>query len=1204
MVDPTDTATLDPAEPEASSMSRDLTRIDLTEAVLAAAIVLARFAGVEEATVSDAGSRWHKKLALPRGATVWHVLTQLGRVPGDAVTVEVTGVRHLGVTVSRPGQTSRSWWSWSGGDTSVGDLTARVRRVLRASGQEPHRTLRDLPVLTPGELAAHAVLKTPASIAKGIDVTDALRRHAVSRPHATAVVQPDPVTARCVTYAELEDEVALFAAGLRALGAGPASVVAFALPRSVELVVAILGALRAGIPFTALSPTMPGPRARGMLDDCRALFVVAQASWDLPHRMLTPTEVTAAAQAMPSARASGHERHGVDGGDALVAADTAYVLFTSGSTGRPKGAVIGTAALRGYVAAVLASFRLAAHDRVLQIAEPGFDVVLEEVLPTIASGACVVIADPTCLDSPESFGAFARAQGVSVINLPSSLWAAMFTSIASAPGAIRLVVVGSERVPAAAFHDWHATAAGNVRFVNAYGTTETTITSVVYDPDDHADALVRRTGSVPIGRPLANTSVRIVDAHGDPTPFGVPGELVVGGTSVFSGYLGARSTQREYHTGDLVVLDASGVLLHAGRLDAQVKIRGRRIEPAEVEAALEALSGVRRAVCTTVGSEENTRLVAVVVPGANVALDPLALRAELAGNLPEWLVPHQIALIAALPCNERGKADHAAIRALFTPTAAADDPPPDDPPPKAATTEEIVAGCVAALLGCPTPRASDSFFALGGNSVQAIRLVARLAKLLGTAVPARQVFATPTIAAIARAFDAPPAGAVLPIVRRAHRGVFPLTSGQRAMLRTIGSPRRPRPYFEMSEAFRIAGPLNRAALRHALRRLVQENEALRTVIDPAGTQQRVLPAWEPAIVQVDVSGLDVAGREAALEGRMQAAREPFDLTAEPAFRVVLVRLEVDVHVLLLTFHHLFFDGWSYGVCYERLGALYAAALAGGAAVGSEPISQPEFGDYAAWLTTACTDEVRAADIAYWRRALAGYRAPQLCQRLAPQCTSSAASQPIDAATTAAVDALATASAVTPFAVLYATFAVVLGHLLDHTDLLLASNDANRYQPGTEQMLGYLAVSQLSRIQLHTDDTFGDLARRAHATLVAARHHLSVQWEELVAELGLTNAVHVRFSLQDTPAAGELRLEGLDVQLLPERAERGGRRAVVVNVWRRAREYEVQWYSRDDLALPVSPGQALRMFASTLARVVVDADQRVPALQLALAGQGG
>lgn len=1160
-------------------MSKDAA-IDLSptggmgELAVAAAVVLSRFANSERVVIRHDGAG-DVDLAVQRSGSAQQALQRARRVRGHSVIVEASdpggALHHAAIRRLTSNSATVTWISKRLSEAALDD---RTRQVLRAVRLRPDTLVRDLPVLTQEELDGHARLRLGPSTPAGVDIDGALRRHGSQRPHASACVE----VGRVVTYAELDAAATAFARGLAARVDRAGGVVALALPRSVRLTVAILGTLRAGVPFTATGPRTPPERARMLMDDARASLLVSDQPFDGSTVPWTTVDgVLADGASRPST------------GSKAVATDPAYILFTSGSTGRPKGVVVSREALACYLDAVIPAYGLRASDRVLQVAEPGFDVLLEEILPTVAVGATVVAAGTTCLNSPADFDALVTAEAVTVLNLPSSLWTTMYRrggdgEFAAPPACVRLIIVGSERVPASAYLAWRRTASARVRLVNAYGTTETTITSITCELGDLVSNMVERLGVVPIGVPLANTDVRVVDRFGDPPPFEVPGELIIGGGSVFSRYLGvAPHKTAEYRTGDLVCLDRTGLLAHLGRLDGQLKIRGHRIEPTEVESALEALPGVAQATCSTLGSDDNARLVAAIVPEPGVTLDGPILKGELARRLPDWLVPNEVMVAASLPVNDHGTVDRNGLRAQVCANAPA------------ATgltgTERVVADQVARILGRPTPAATDDFFTLGGNSLQAIRLVARLANQFGIAMAARQVFLTPTIGEIAAWLDAAvPAGGD-PIDRRAERGLFPVTPGQRAMLRFLGPADRPRPYFEMWEGFWLNGSLDRGALAWALRAVVEENEALRTVVAEAASAQRVLPGPPPPVNLVDLSHLSGPAQALAVERELTLARSPFDLTAEPAFRPVLLRLGAEDHVLSLTMHHLFFDGWSFGVLNERLTDLYA-----GYPTATIRSSRPDFGDYAVWLARRTTEEVRADDLTYWRKELGDYQPVDLhAKDLSIDHSATVASHTLDLRATAAVEALATACAATPFAVLAALFAIVLGRLVDRTDLVFASNDANRYHTSTERMIGYLATTRLTRVRLDTANSFRSLVRQVHAGFSAGRQHMSLHWEDLLNELGRPGAAQFRFSLQDTPNAGVLTLPGLVVEPIPEVTATGGRRPVAVTAWRGASGYEIQWHSRNDLGSRLSSRDAVAMFARATVGAF-DPDQTVTALQ--------
>ena len=515
----------------------------------------------------------------------------------------------------------------------------------------------------------------------------------------------------------------------------------------------------------------------------------------------------------------------------------------------------------------------------------------------------------------------------------------------------------------------------------------------------------------------------------------------------------------------------------------------------------------------------------------------------------------------------------------------------------------VVARRVADLLGCPVPAASDNFFALGGGSIQAAWLMAVLAAEFGAAPSAREVFLAPSIAGIARAVEQElAASSPLALRRRRRRGSFPLTAGQAAMLRFLDRADRGYPHYVMAEAYCLHGPLDRAALGRALAITMRENEPLRSLVDPAAAAQRVLRYRPLPLVEQDLQRLPPAERAGAVRRELARNQAAFDLTVEPAFRVSLLRLSRTEHVLGLCFHHVFFDGWSYAIVYRRLAELYRALNAGQAPRVHPP--RPEFGDYALRQAAGSAGEVRARDLEFWRRELAGYQPAQIGldgSRL--EFSSSMAVHVTDAATTAAVQAVATAAAATPFAVLAAAFAVVLSRLVHRGDLVFASNDANRYHPDVMEMVGNLATTLLTRVRVRGAHTFGQTVQALQSRLSVNRQHQSMHWEDLVAAVDQPEAVQFRFSLQDTHEYAGLSLAGISATPIQDESPPRGRRPVAVAVTGGAGGFRVEWYGRDDVAIP-PPSQAVAAFGLVLSAAVRGPHRRVASLwRLADRGAG-
>ncbi|HEU0053466.1 MAG TPA: condensation domain-containing protein, partial [Longimicrobium sp.] len=615
------------------------------------------------------------------------------------------------------------------------------------------------------------------------------------------------------------------------------------------------------------------------------------------------------------------------------------------------------------------AFGVETGGRVLQFASFSFDAAVAEVAHTLLGGAALVMAPPGQA-GPELL-ALLRDQAVTVATLPPSLLAAL---PADDLPALRTVVSAGEAVSADVVARWSA----GRRFVNGYGPTENTVCATVsIDPSPN--------GRPPIGRPIANVRVYVLDPRMRPVPVGVPGELYVGGVGVVRGYLGQPGQTAErfvpdpfagapgarlYRTGDRVRWGADGELEFLGRVDFQVKIRGFRVELGEIEARLAEHPAVREAVVAArEGAAGDSRLVAYYV---GEPMDVEALRAHLGARLPEHMVPAAYVHLDALPLTPNGKVDR---KALPAPEGDAYARRGYEAP--VGETEAALAEVWSELLKVERVGRWDHFFELGGHSLLAVRVISRVRQVLGAEMRIADLFERPVLADLARTID----GAVrteLPPIERADRsGPLPLSFAQARLwfleqLDDLGAT------YHIPTLLRLGGELDRPALGRALDGIMARHEALRTTfVEVEGEPvQRIAPVEESRfhLLEHDLGGHP----DAAAELRRLAAEEadaPFDLERGPLIRGRLVRLAEDDHVLLLTMHHIVSDGWSMEVLTRELNTLYDAFRRG------DPDPLPplpvQYADYAAWQRRWVAGEVLREQTAYWKSALAG--APELLE---------------------------------------------------------------------------------------------------------------------------------------------------------------------------------------------------------------------------------
>ncbi|HEV2736376.1 MAG TPA: amino acid adenylation domain-containing protein, partial [Longimicrobiaceae bacterium] len=829
----------------------------------------------------------------------------------------------------------------------------------------PDRRLSELPLLREAErLRLAAWSAGPAAGPAEGTVHERFGARARLAPDALAVESAGDAP----TCAELEARANRLAHHLRGRGVGPETRVGICLEPGTERVVAMLGVLKAGGAYLPLDPEYPAERLAWMLEDAAAPVLVARSG--------TADRLSADGVRTVVLLDADADRIAAESAEAPVAAvdpgNLAYVVYTSGSTGRPKGVMVSHAALLNLCAWHGRAFGVTAADRAAQLASFSFDAAVWETWPYLLAGASLHPVDAETRASPEALRALLLERGITLTFAPTALAEALLGLEWPERTPLRALLTGGDALrvrprPGLPF-----------ALVNDYGPTEAAVvaTSGAVDAGEAARA-------PSIGRPIDGVTVRVLDPHGGPVPTGVAGELYVGGAGVARGYLGRPALTAEtfvpdafsgewgarmYRTGDRARWLADGELEFLGRTDRQVKVRGFRIEPGEVEAALSMQPGVREAAVEVRDGPGGKRLVGYVVAAEGSAVDAAGVRAGLRERLPDPMVPAALVVLDRMPLTPAGKLDRAALPepdSVGTPSART---------APATPTELLLADVWAEVLGGERPAPGDDFFALGGHSLLAARVVSRVRETLGVAIPVRALFEAPTLGGLAGRVDAlrtEGAAARAPIEAVPRGGPLPVSPAQgRIWLQHHLSP-APESY-NLGVALRLRGPLSPAALRAALEAVVARHEALRTrFVEERGEPVQVVePPMPLPLPAVDLSRLPAAEREARV-ARLAAddMARPFDLERAPLVRGALLRLGADEHVLLVAAHHVAFDGWSAGVLTRELREHYAAALAGRPA--DLPPLAVQYGDYAAWERKRLEEPEFQRKLEFWAGELAG-----------------------------------------------------------------------------------------------------------------------------------------------------------------------------------------------------------------------------------------
>ncbi|PBP69979.1 non-ribosomal peptide synthetase, partial [Pseudomonas syringae] len=818
----------------------------------------------------------------------------------------------------------------------------------------------------------------------------------------------------------------------------------------------------------------------------------------------------------------------------------AYVIYTSGSTGQPKGVMIEHRNLVNLVAWHCEAFNLSHRKRVSSVAGVGFDACVWELWPALCVGASLSLLPGQALGNDvDALLGWWRRQDLDVSFLPTPIAEIAFAQ-GIEPASLQTLLIGGDRLRQFPNPD------SRVALINNYGPTETTVVAT--------SGLIDATQSaLHIGRPIANTQVYLLDAHGQPVPIGVSGEIYIGGAGVARGYLNrpeltaerflddpfsAETAARMYRTGDLGRWLADGNIEYLGRNDDQVKLRGVRIELGEIEAQLKQIADIRDAV---VIAQEDTpgekRLTAYyTMQEAAQAMTAQTLRAALQARLPEYMVPAAYVKVSEWPLTPNGKLDRRALPAPGDDAYAS-----RDYEAPAGEVERALAEIWQELLGVDRAGRNDHFFELGGHSLLAMRLISLVRQRLSVELELAALFANPQLGALACVVAQAQNNTLPQIVPTSREAQLPLSFAQQRLW-FLAQMEGASAAYHIPAGLRIVGALDEAALQRALNRIVARHEVLRTTFVQTGDQAVVL-CIHPEETGCPLRKYDLtthADSSSELARLMdEEAIGRFDLQQGPLIRGSLVRLSDDEHVLLLTMHHIVSDGWSMGVLTRELGALYAS----GCQADADPLPQLsiQYADYAVWQRGWLSGEVLHKQSTYWQTALLD--APALLMlpsdRVRPtqqDYTGDAVPVVLDATLSHELKALSRRHGTTLFMTLLAGWATVLSRLSGQDEVVIGSPVANRMSAEVEGLIGFFVNTLALRVNVSDDPTVEALLSRVKACTLAAYEHQDLPFEQVVELLKPVRSLshsplfQAMLSWQNTPPA-ELALEGLGLTLL-------------------------------------------------------------------------
>ncbi|GAA3755480.1 amino acid adenylation domain-containing protein [Salinactinospora qingdaonensis] len=976
---------------------------------------------------------------------------------------------------------------------TVARFVDEVRHVLACV--EDERPLRAIHRLDEHQARRARLAATGPPPPEPRPLGDLVAEQAARHPDAAALIGADET----LSYADLDARAARIAGYLRSRGIRRGERVGVCLERGTDLGAALMGVVYAGAVYVPLDPEYPHERLSYIAADADLGALIAPTGVaDLlpgtaPRIDLAP-EAAEIAQA-PLLRES------------VTVEDAAYMIYTSGSTGRPKGVVVAHRGLAALATTQGQRMRVGPGVRVLQFASPSFDASIAELTVALLNGAAAVLLPRSSLlgeGLPEAL----RTHRVSHLTLPPSLLPGL------APqelGPVDHLLVAGENCPGELID----TFSQDRKVYNAYGPTEATVCATMSPP-------LSGTAPPQLGDPVAGTRIHVLDRWLRPVRDGVPGELHIAGEGLAHGYwnrpglTAARFVAdpfgppgaRMYRSGDLVRRRPDGELEFLGRVDDQVKVRGHRIEPGEIEAVLSALADVAQAVVTVDRTGGEQRLVAHVVPASGATPTPERLREAAARELPAYMMPAAFVRCDAIPLTPNGKVDRASLPAVDW----AGQSEAGHVAPRTAT-EHTLAQVWRDLLGAERVGVHDNFFRVGGDSVGVIRMLSRVADTLGTRLPVRTAFDHPTIAELARLLDAEPEEATdetVPALTPVPRdGRLPLSAPQRRLWfldRYEGGSAE----YNSGCALRLHGPLDTAALSAAIDALVHRHESLRTTFEERDGRpvQVIHDRHGVDLVQTDLTGSPAEQRAAELDTLAdEFIHRLFDLGRGPLIRALLATIDTDEHLLVLGIHHIVVDAWSLGVMTRELGALYRAAAAGATdprqivrEAGLAPLPV-QYADFAAWQDAYLESERFQRRLDHWRELLADAEPLDLpTDRPRPPMRRGHGTNrtfEVPETTLRAVRALETAGDVTLFMVLTAAVQVVLARHTGQDDIVVGTVTSGRERAELEEVVGFFVNTLALRTRVDESATGQELLRTVREVTLGAFEHGDVPFDTVV-----------------------------------------------------------------------------------------------------------
>jgi amino acid adenylation domain-containing protein len=930
-------------------------------------------------------------------------------------------------------------------------------------------------------------------------------------PEAVAVV----FEGEELTYRELNARANQVAHYLQTLGVRTEVLVGICVERSLDMIVGILGVLKAGGAYVPIDPTYPTERIAYMLSDSQlpVLLTHKKLVASLPEYQARVIyldtdweEISAESKLAPISD--------------VKPENLAYVIYTSGSTGFPKGVLIQHGSLVNYTTAAIALYDTSECDRVLQFSSISFDVSAEEIYTSLISGATLVLRTDSMLDSVSIFLQKCCEWKLTVLALPTAYWHELTARLSQEnfvlPPSLRLIIIGGEKALTERWKIWLEYVGQGVRLVNNYGPTEATVGATICDLSATNPALTE----LPIGRPISNVQTYILDRYLQPVPIGVSGELHIGGDGLARGYLhrpdlteekfipnpfSHQPNSRLYKTGDLARYLPDGNIEYISRIDNQVKIRGFRIELGEIEAVLSQHPEIRE---TVVIARENVaggkQLVAYVVPDQEAAPAISELRRFVREKLPDYMVPSAFVMLSTLPLTPNGKVDRQSLPApdINSLIQKSNFVAPRTP------TEELVASIWAKVLGVEQVGINDNFFELGGHSILAIQLLSLVSDAYGVDIPLSKLFEAPTVAEfisfLQQANIQTNTTAIAPISRTENK-VFPLSFAQQRLW-FLNQLQPNNASYNIPFGLNFSGQLNIAALESSLQLLINRHESLRTNFSVVNGEpvQAIATTRDFTLPVIDLRPLSASERELEYQKIAdRAAMYVFNLAQEPLLRTQLVQLTATESVLLLTIHHIIFDGWSVNIFLKELSTVYSALVEDRAP--TLPEIPLQYVDFAVWQQQCLQREALESQLAYWQQKLALMPAllelPSDRPRPAVQSFRGATQVfTIQQDISEALVSLSQQQGVTLFILLLTAFKILLYRYTNQSDIVVGTPVANRQHSQIQEMIGFFVNTLVLRTDLSNNPSFLELLKQVRVVALEAYDRQNLPFEKLVEAL--------------------------------------------------------------------------------------------------------